>query len=66
MQNHTCCLFVALLATLGAAQAPSIEQSLSLKSVSNPKVSPDGKHVVYEVSRTGKRTPSKQSCTWRT
>ncbi len=56
MRNPTCCLFLVVLATCltnrGAAQAPSIEQSLSLKSVSNPKISPDGKRVVYEVSET--------------
>src|SRR5258708_37299021 len=34
---------------LAAAQAPSIEQSLSLKSASNPKISPDGRRLTYEV-----------------
>jgi dipeptidyl aminopeptidase/acylaminoacyl peptidase len=34
------------------AQAPSIDQSLSLKSASNPKISPDGKYVAYQVSET--------------
>jgi dipeptidyl aminopeptidase/acylaminoacyl peptidase len=52
MRIPSFCLFLALLTALGAAQAPSIEQSLSLKSASNPKISPDGKHVVYEVSET--------------
>jgi len=33
-------------------KAPTIEQSLSMKSASTPKISPDGRWVVYEVSRT--------------
>jgi len=31
---------------------PTIDQSLELKSASNPQLSPDGRHVVYELSRT--------------
>src|SRR5258706_12762956 len=34
------------------AQAPTIDQSLSLKSVSSAKISPDGKYVAYQVSET--------------
>src|SRR5258707_6874816 len=41
--------FALLFALAAAAQAPSIEQSLSLKSVASPKISPDGKRVAYEV-----------------
>lgn len=36
----------------GAASAcPTIEQAISLKSVSNPHISPDGRYVAYEVPR---------------
>src|SRR5208282_644006 len=31
---------------------PTIDQSLEMKSAANPEISPDGKRVVYEVSRT--------------
>ncbi len=34
-----------------AAQTPSIEQSLELRSASNPRISPDGRFVVYPVSK---------------
>lgn len=33
-------------------QAPTIDQSLEMHSVSAPKISPDGKRVIYEQSRT--------------
>ena len=35
-----------------ASTAPTIDQSLEMKSASNPQISPDGKYVAYEVSRT--------------
>src|SRR5436853_5833405 len=35
-----------------AAETPTIDQSLSLKSVSNPRISPDGRYVAYQVSET--------------
>ncbi|TSA14614.1 S9 family peptidase [bacterium] len=31
---------------------PSIDQSISLKSISNPRISPDGRYVAYQVART--------------
>jgi len=34
------------------AGAPTIDQSLEMKSVSAPRISPDGRFVVYEVTRT--------------
>ncbi|GAB4013896.1 S9 family peptidase [Spirosoma migulaei] len=34
------------------AQAPSIVQSIDMKSVSNPQLSPDGKWVAYTVTKT--------------
>jgi dipeptidyl aminopeptidase/acylaminoacyl peptidase len=43
--------------TQGAAtsiptRTPTIDQSLEMYNVSSPKISPDGKHVIYEQSRT--------------
>ncbi len=32
--------------------APTIDQSLEMKGIANPLISPDGSHVVYEVTRT--------------
>src|SRR5580658_11363920 len=34
------------------ATAPTIDQSLEMKGAFSPEISPDGKRVVYEVSRT--------------
>ena len=34
------------------AQAPTIDQSISMKSVSNPQLSPDGRWVAYTLTRT--------------
>ncbi len=34
------------------SKTPTIDQSLEWKSASNPKISPDGKRVVYEVQKT--------------
>ncbi|MGA8743611.1 MAG: DPP IV N-terminal domain-containing protein, partial [Terracidiphilus sp.] len=53
-------LFVALVAWMmcaGVAQTPTakvptIDQSLEMHSVGSPKISPDGKRVVYEQTRT--------------
>ena len=36
----------------GTLKAPTIDQSLEMKGAFNPQISPDGKRVVYEVSRT--------------
>jgi dipeptidyl aminopeptidase/acylaminoacyl peptidase len=42
-----CCFGVA-----GPSQTPTVEQSLNLKSVSNPRISPDGRYVAYQVQKT--------------
>jgi dipeptidyl aminopeptidase/acylaminoacyl peptidase len=34
------------------AQTPTIEQSLNLKTVSSPRISPDGRYIAYAVSET--------------
>jgi dipeptidyl aminopeptidase/acylaminoacyl peptidase len=47
---------VALMTRAGegqtAAKTPTIDQSLEMYSVGSPKISPDGKRVVYEQTRT--------------
>src|SRR5690349_15810902 len=48
-------LLVGLLASLASAQSaktPTIEQSLSMKNVSGPRISPDGRLVAYQVQKT--------------
>src|SRR5260370_29110300 len=35
-----------------ASKTPTIDQSLEWKSAFNPKISPDGKRVVYELQKT--------------
>ena len=39
-------------ATATASKTPTIDQSLEWKSAFNPKISPDGKRVVYELQKT--------------
>lgn len=39
-------------AAAASLKAPTIDQSLEMKGAFNPQISPDGKKVVYEVSRT--------------
>ena len=46
----TIVLFVA--ATLQAGGVPTIDESLSMKSVSGPQISPDGRYVAYQVAST--------------
>src|SRR5215472_8370868 len=45
-------LFLLTAATLGAATVPTIDESLSMKSVSGPQISPDGRYVAYHVLST--------------
>ena len=45
-------IIVGAFAVDCAAQTPSIEQSLSLKSASAPSISPDGRYVAYQVQKT--------------
>lgn len=42
----------AKAAQAGASTVPTIDQSLEWQSAFNPKISPDGKRVVYEVQKT--------------
>jgi dipeptidyl aminopeptidase/acylaminoacyl peptidase len=43
---------IALSAPALAATTPTIDQLLNLKSVARPRISPDGRMVVYEMSET--------------
>ena len=48
-------LLVCLLASFAFAQSsktPTLEQSLSMKSVGGPRISPDGRLVAYQVQET--------------
>ena len=38
--------------TSAPAKTPTIDQSLEMQNVSSPRLAPDGRHVVYEESRT--------------
>ncbi len=44
-------LLCSLLVAVAAAQTPSIDQSLSAKSVGNAEISPDGRYVAYTVQQ---------------
>ena len=45
-------LVLMTFAVLVAAQTPTIEQSLNLKTAGSPRISPDGRYVAYTVSET--------------
>src|SRR6185436_20745319 len=45
-------LALAPFALAGSEKTPTIEQSLSLKSAANPRISPDGRLVAYQVQET--------------
>lgn len=45
-------LFALLAPVILAAAVPTIEQNLSLRSAAGPQISPDGKLVAYEISKT--------------
>lgn len=49
MQRLLPLLFAAALA---AAQTPSIEESLNMRTASAPRISPDGRFIAYQVSET--------------
>jgi dipeptidyl aminopeptidase/acylaminoacyl peptidase len=53
MRRPAIAFVVLSMSVCGWAQGtPTIDQSLELRSVSAPQISPDGRHVVYEQSRT--------------
>src|SRR5436309_15799344 len=45
-------LFLASFAFAQSSKTPTIEQSLSMKSVGSPRISPDGRLVAYQVQET--------------
>lgn len=45
-------LLTLILSSFAFSQVPTIEQSLSMKSVSTPRISPDGRFVAYQVQET--------------
>jgi dipeptidyl aminopeptidase/acylaminoacyl peptidase len=45
-------LFLAALALAQSSKTPTIEQSLGMKSVGSPRISPDGRLVAYQVQET--------------
>src|SRR5271155_5398654 len=45
-------LFAILAPAILAGAVPTIDQNLSLRSAAGPQISPDGKHVAYEISKT--------------
>jgi dipeptidyl aminopeptidase/acylaminoacyl peptidase len=47
-----------------AESTPTIDQSLEMHTVSAPKISPDGRHVVYEQSRTDWERNSFETDLW--
>src|SRR5580658_7962829 len=51
MQQNRFALALLLGAT-ASATAPTIDESLSMKSVSGAQISPDGKYVAYSVTQT--------------
>ena len=61
-------LLVASLAGIFAvaamAQTPTIEQSLNMKSVGSPRISPDGRYVAYTVSETNWEENAFESRIW--
>jgi dipeptidyl aminopeptidase/acylaminoacyl peptidase len=52
------------LAQAPSSKVPTIDQSLEMHTVSSPEISPDGKHVVYEQSRTDWEANAFQTDLW--
>jgi dipeptidyl aminopeptidase/acylaminoacyl peptidase len=50
--------------TAGSAKTPTIDQSLEMFSVSSPKISPDGRHVIYEQRRTNWESNAFETDLW--
>lgn len=47
-----------------ATKTPTIDQSLEMYNVSSPKIAPDGKHVLYEQTRTNWDTNAFETDLW--
>src|SRR5882757_5312462 len=46
------------------ARTPTIDQSLEMRRVGSPKISPDGRRVVYQQSRTNWETNAFETDLW--
>ena len=57
-------VLVCVSAVGGAQQAPTIDQSLEMRSVGASQISPDGRHVVYEQTRTNWETNAFETDLW--
>ncbi len=62
MRRH--CLLFWTLPALAMAAVPSIDQALSLHSATGPQISPDGKLIAYEQSRTNWEDNSFETEIW--
>ena len=51
MLRHSLALLLLALSVASGADTPTLEQSLSTKSVGNAEISPDGKYVAYLVTQ---------------
>jgi dipeptidyl aminopeptidase/acylaminoacyl peptidase len=57
-------LLVSGFGVAGPSQTPTIEQSLNLKSVNGPRISPDGRYVAYQVQKTNWEENAFESEIW--
>jgi Tol biopolymer transport system component len=57
------CLGACLAQTL-PPRAPTIDQSIEMRSVSLPQISPDGRRVVYQQTRTNWETNAFETDLW--
>lgn len=59
-------IILGALAVDSAAQTPTIEQSLNLKSASAPSISPDGRYVAYQVQKANWEDNAFETELWMT
>jgi dipeptidyl aminopeptidase/acylaminoacyl peptidase len=52
LRRHFAAFALAAVSTVATAATPTVDQWLSLRSVQQPRISPDGRFVVYEEQRT--------------
>src|SRR5262245_7607506 len=57
-------IVLAFFACGAAAQVPTIDQSLEMKTAQAPRLSPDGRYVVYQVSETNWKENEFQTQLW--
>src|SRR5579862_2498713 len=50
--KHSVALFVTAVAFAASSSTPTIDESLSMKSVGGAQISPDGRYVAYSVTQT--------------